>query len=67
MKPITILATIIFALISIGHLLRLIFQVQVVAAGLVIPMWLSIFGCLFAAMIAILMWRENRRPSMPRE
>jgi len=61
MKPVTTLATIIFALISIGHLLRLIFQVQVVAAGLVIPMWVSIFGCLVPATIAVLMWRENRR------
>jgi hypothetical protein len=61
MKPITTLAAILFALISIGHLLRLLFKIEIVVAGITIPMWASIVGCLFAAIISILLWRENRK------
>jgi len=61
MKPITILAAIIFALISIGHLLRLIFQVPVTVAGITMPVWASMIGALVAAVLAVLLWRESGR------
>jgi hypothetical protein len=61
MKPITTLATIIFALIAIGQLLRLIFHIELVVAGITILLWASIVACLFAAIISLLLWRENRK------
>jgi hypothetical protein len=60
-KPGTRLAMIFFALISIGHLLRFIYQVPVQAGNLILPVWLSIPGGLVAAVLAWLIWREHRR------
>jgi hypothetical protein len=39
MKPITTLATIIFALVALGQLFRLIFHIGLIGAGITIPMW----------------------------
>jgi lipopolysaccharide export LptBFGC system permease protein LptF len=60
-KPGTLLAMIFFALISIGHLLRFIYQVPVQTGNLSIPVWVSIPGGLVAATLAWLIWREHRR------
>jgi protein-S-isoprenylcysteine O-methyltransferase Ste14 len=59
-KPGTWLAVIFFVLISIGHFLRLIYQVPVRAGDLSIPVWVSLPGCLATAALAWLLWRENR-------
>jgi hypothetical protein len=47
--------------ISIAHLLRLILRVDIVAYGVNIPIWLSIFGCIVPAVLAFMLWRENRK------
>jgi hypothetical protein len=44
MKPASLLAVLVFALVSIAHLARLIFQMEVVVSGVVIPMWVSVVG-----------------------
>jgi hypothetical protein len=61
MKPVTTFVVILLSAISIAQLLRLIFQVNVVANGVTIPLWLSIFGCIIPAVLAIMLWRENRK------
>ena len=61
MKPVTTIVVILLAAISIAHLLRLIFQVNAVANGVNIPVWLSIFGCIVPAILAFTLWRENRK------
>jgi hypothetical protein len=60
MKPVTAIVLILLTAISIAHLLRLIFQVEITANGMNIPVWLSIFGCIFPAVLAFMLWRENR-------
>ena len=60
-KPGTAFAILFFALISVAHLLRLMFQVPVQAGNLNIPVWISAPGCLITAALAWLIWRENRR------
>ena len=61
MKPVTTIVAILLMAISIAQLLRLIFQVNVVANGVTIPIWLSIFGCIVPAVLAFLLSRENRK------
>jgi hypothetical protein len=61
MKPATIIVTILLVGISAAHLLRLIFQVEIIAAGFHIPVWLSIFGFIVPLVLALLLWRENKR------
>jgi hypothetical protein len=61
MKPVTTIVVILLGAISIAHALRLIFQVNVVADGVIIPVWLSIIGCIVPAVLAFMLWRENRK------
>jgi len=62
MKPSTIITVIFLLLISIVHLLRLIFQVKVTMAGATeIPMWMSAAACIATAALAIWLWRENKK------
>jgi hypothetical protein len=60
MKPATTIVTILLVGISAAHLLRLIFQVEIIAAGFHIPAWLSIFGFIIPPVLALLLWRENK-------
>jgi len=61
MKPVTTLVFIILIAVSIAHLLRLIFQVEIIAGGFYVPVWLSIFGFIIPLVLALLLWRENRK------
>jgi len=61
MKPITTIVVLLLLVISIAQLLRLIFQVEIIAAGFYIPVWLSIFGFIIPAILALLLWRENKK------
>ena len=61
MKPVTTIVVILLSAISIAQLLRLVFQVNIVANDMTIPIWLSIFGCVVPAVLAFMLWRENRK------
>jgi len=61
MKPVTTIVLILLIVISIAHLLRLILQVNVVANGVNIPVWLSILGCIIPAILAFMLYREHRK------
>ncbi len=61
MKPVACVTTIFLALVALAHLLRLVFQVEVTADGLRVPLWASGLACLFTGGLAILLWREGRR------
>jgi protein-S-isoprenylcysteine O-methyltransferase Ste14 len=65
MKPVTTIVVLLLIAISIAHLLRLIFQVNIVANGVNIPLWLSVFGCIVPAVLAWMLWRENRESIKP--
>jgi len=60
MKPAAALTTLILCLIAIGHLLRLIFGIEVIADGKVIPLWVSVPGIIVPAALAAALWRESR-------
>ncbi len=61
MKPAALIATVFLALVALAHLVRLVLGVEVIAAGLAIPLWLSAVAFLFTGSLAVLLWRESRR------
>ncbi|MCJ7728527.1 MAG: hypothetical protein MUO27_01395 [Sedimentisphaerales bacterium] len=61
MKPSTTIAVIFLLLVSIAHLLRLIFQVKVTANAIEIPMWMSVPAFIVTAALAIWLWLENKK------
>lgn len=61
MKPATTIVTILLVGISAAHLLRLLFQVEIIVGGFHMPVWLSIFGFIIPLVLALLLWRENKR------
>jgi hypothetical protein len=61
MKPAATIVTILLVAISAAHLLRLIFQVEMIVGGIHMPVWLSIFGFIIPPVLALLLWRENKR------
>jgi hypothetical protein len=61
MKPATTITVIFLLIVSIMHLLRLVFQVKVSADSFVIPMWMSVPACIVTAALAIWLWLENKR------
>jgi hypothetical protein len=58
MKPFTAIATAIFTLVAVAHLLRLVFGWEVVVTGYVIPVWWSGIGLVVAGGLALMLWRE---------
>jgi Flp pilus assembly protein TadB len=50
-------ASVIFALFAIGHLVRLVNQAEVTVATYQVPMWVSVVALIIAAILSIWMWR----------
>ncbi len=61
MKPATTVAAVLLFLVAIAHLMRLVFQVEIIVNGFTLPMWASILGCIVPAFIALMLLREGRR------
>jgi hypothetical protein len=62
MKPATAVAAALLLVVAVVHALRLIYGWQVSVAERLVPMWASVVGLVIAATLAILLWREARRP-----
>lgn len=61
-KPFTTLAVIALALFTLVHLYRLIRGLEVVVNGNTIPQWISGVVAIVAGTLALMVWRESRRP-----
>jgi len=61
MKPVARLTIIFLTLVALAQFLRLVFQVEVVAGGVRIPLWASTVACVVTGGLAILLWRESKR------
>jgi hypothetical protein len=62
MKPATRIAMVLLALVAVGHLLRVVFRVNVTIGGTVVPMWVSVLGTIVSAGLAVGLWRESQPP-----
>jgi hypothetical protein len=61
MRPVARITAIALAVVAVAHLLRLLFRIEVTAGVVVIPQWMSVFGCLAPAALAVALWRESQR------
>jgi hypothetical protein len=61
MKPAALLTVIFLSLISLAHLIRLLYRVEIVAGEVTVPMWPSVAACLVTAGLAGWLWREQKR------
>ena len=52
---------IVFGLVAIGHLLRVIYQIQLVAAGHILPMNISYIGFVIALVLSIWMFVASKK------
>lgn len=59
-KPFTIIAIIIFALVSLSHLIRYFLGWEITVNNVAIPMWVSLLGFVIAGLLAVMLWREMR-------
>ena len=60
MKPAALLSTVLLGVFALAHLLRFVLRIEFIAAGREIPIWVSVFGFLVPAALAIGLWRESR-------
>jgi len=56
----TRISAFIFVLISLCHLLRPIYGVEVMADDIIIPFWPSVLGFVVPLFLAIMMFRESK-------
>jgi hypothetical protein len=61
MKPASLLAVLVFSLVSIAQLARLVFQIEVLVNGAPVPMWVSVIALFVAGALAVALWREARQ------
>ena len=60
MKPFTAIAIVIFALVCVGHILRVFFGWEAEINHVTIPIWVSIVGALGSAVLAVMLWKESK-------
>jgi len=60
MKPAALLTTLLLCIVALGHLLRFVFGIEIIAGGTVIPMWISVPGFLVSLGLAAALYRESR-------
>ena len=60
MKPASFFVAVLLDIIAVVHLLRLVFQTEVIIGGWVLPMWVSGVGCVAAAVLSVLVFLEAR-------
>jgi lipopolysaccharide export LptBFGC system permease protein LptF len=59
-RPASLVAAILLWLIALAQLLRVLFQVEVRAGDVSIPLWVSILAFIVLAALGIWLWRERR-------
>ena len=61
MKSFTKLASLLLGLVSILHLLRVIFNIEVTVNDMNLPLWISILGFIIPAVLSVGLWKESNR------
>ena len=62
MKPFTTIAVIVFVVVAVLQLVRVVEGWEIVIGGVQVPIWTSVIACAFAALLAVMVWREHRAP-----
>jgi hypothetical protein len=61
LKPFTGVAVVVFSLVALLQMLRVALGWEVTVNGTFIPRWASVIGCVVAATLACMLWRETHR------
>jgi hypothetical protein len=61
-RPITTISALIFFAMALVHVYRVFTHFQIIVGSHSIPMWISYFGIVIPALLAILLLRESRAP-----
>jgi len=61
MKPFTVLAAVVFALVAALQLVRFAMEWEITINGILIPVWASGVAFVIAAGLAVMLVREARR------
>lgn len=56
-----LIAGIVFSIVSLLHLLRLLFAVEIIMGGYMIPMWVSWLGLVVTFILALIMFAARRK------
>lgn len=60
MKPALAVTLVFLSLVALLHLVRLLVAVEVTVDGAIIPVWVSLFGCIGPGALAAWLWWEQR-------
>jgi hypothetical protein len=60
MKSFTTIAVVVFTLVAVLQLVRVVEGWDVAIGGVHVPVWASLVAAAFAALLAVMVWRENR-------
>ncbi len=60
MKPFTAIASVLFAIIALVHLLRFIQAWPVSINGILVPVWASAITFVLSLALSIMLWRERK-------
>lgn len=58
MKSFTKIGSILFGLVAILHLLRVIFNLEVIIDKTFVPMWISVIGFIIPGVLSVGLWKE---------
>ena len=61
MKPFSLIAAVVFALVALLQLVRFVLEWPVVINGINIPLWASVIAFLVATGLAVMVSREARQ------
>lgn len=62
MKPFTTIAALLLGFIAAMQGLRFVYAWPIAVNGYTIPVWASAIACLVLGAVAVMLWREGRRP-----
>lgn len=60
MKPVPMIAVVVFSLMALLQLLRLVLGWEVTVNGVTIPLWASAIAFVIAGGLAVMLWRESQ-------
>jgi len=62
MRPAVLFTCLFLALVTVGHLLRLVLRIPLTVGDISLPTWPSVIAVLMAGGLAMWLWRTERRP-----
>lgn len=60
MKSASCIATVFLGIVSLAHLLRIIFHMKIQVGSIYVPQWMSLVAFLFCGVLAILLFKESK-------